>query len=115
MSQNIDKVRGVRLKQAMAERGRGKAMAFAAELNISPAALTKWTQGFGMSIEHACHLASELSISLDWLLMGRNGPDWMRVDQLSELESELLEKLRDRPLRITRLFVSLISEIRDDC
>ena len=57
----IDRDRGVRLKQAMVTRGHRKATAFAADLDISPAAITKWTQGHAMSIDHACTLAGAKS------------------------------------------------------
>jgi transcriptional regulator with XRE-family HTH domain len=107
----IDSERGIRLKQAMAIRGHHKAMAVAAELSISPAALTKWTQGHAMSVDHARKLAALLNVSLDWLLMGRNGPDLLQVDHLSALELDLIGKLRERPARITKLFIGLAIEM----
>jgi transcriptional regulator with XRE-family HTH domain len=103
--------RGRRLKMAMERRGYRKATALAAALNISPAAMTKWTQGYTMSIAHACHLAELLNVSLDWLLMGRNSPDWFQPDHLNEVELDLLAKLRERPTRITGLFIRLAAEI----
>jgi transcriptional regulator with XRE-family HTH domain len=107
----IDRDRGIRLKQAMAMRGHHKAMALAAELSISPAALTKWTQGHAMSVNHARKLASLLHVSLDWLLMGRNGPDLLQSDHLSALELDLIGKLRERPARITKLLIGLTVEM----
>jgi transcriptional regulator with XRE-family HTH domain len=107
----IDRERGVRLKQAIMIRGHRKATALAAQLEISPAAITKWTQGHAMSVEHACNLAALLDISLDWLLIGRNGPDWLQPDQLSELELDLISKLRERPARIIQLLIRLAAEI----
>lgn len=95
----------------MITRGHRKATALAADLNISPAALTKWTQGHSMSVDHACSLAEVLDISLDWFLMGRNGPDWLLPDQLSEAELDLIGKLRERPARVAKLLVVLIHEI----
>ncbi|URK85950.1 helix-turn-helix transcriptional regulator (plasmid) [Rhizobium sp. RCAM05350] len=107
----IDRARGTRLKQAMVIRGHHKAMALAAELSISPAALTKWTQGHAMSVDHARKLAGLLNVSLDWLLMGRNGPDFLQSDHLSALELDLIEKLRERPARITKLLIGLAVEM----
>lgn len=107
----IDRARGLRLKQAMAIRGHRKALAVAAELSISPAALTKWTQGHAMSVDHARKLAALLNVSLDWLLMGRNGPDLQQVDHLSALELDLIGKLRERPARVTKLLIGLTVEI----
>ena len=110
-SQQIDRERGTRLRQAMMTRGHRKATALAAELDISPAAITKWTQGHAMSVDHACNLAVLLDISLDWLLMGRNGPDWLQPNQLSELELDLIGRLRERPTRIVELLIRLVTEI----
>lgn len=107
----IDRARGVRLKQAMVIRGHYKAMALAAELSISPAALTKWTQGHAMSVDHACKLATLLHVSLDWLLIGRGGPDFLASDHSSALELDLIGKLRQRPARITKLLIDLTAEI----
>ncbi|WP_428424451.1 helix-turn-helix domain-containing protein [Pararhizobium sp.] len=107
----IDRARGDRLKQAMTASGHRKATALAAELSISPAAITKWTQGHAMSVDHARNLAALLNVSLDWLLMGRNGPDWLRPGQLSELEIDLIGKLRERPTRITKLLIGLTTEM----
>ncbi|GAB2186114.1 helix-turn-helix domain-containing protein [Roseibium sp. LAB1] len=110
-SRDIDKERGDRLTQAMRSRGHRKAMALAAELNISPAAITKWKQGHAMSIDNACNLANSLDISLDWLLLGRNGPDWLLPSSMSRQELELVEKLRARPARIVKLLLGLLSEV----
>ncbi|HTU11880.1 MAG TPA: helix-turn-helix transcriptional regulator [Allosphingosinicella sp.] len=109
--QDKDRNRGNRLRQAMAMRGYGKATALAAGLDISPAAITKWTQGHAMSIGHVCSLARLLDISLDWFLMGRNGVDWLRPDQLSDVEINLLGQLRERPSRIGQILSRLINEI----
>ena len=110
-NQLIDRERGSRIKKAMATRGYRKATALAAALEISPAAVTKWTQGYAMSVDHVRKLAALLDISLDWLLMGRNGPDWLRPDQLSEVELDLVGKLRERPVRIGHLLIRLTAEI----
>src|SRR3546814_6623750 len=107
----IDRDRGARLRQAAMMRGNHKAGALAAELEISPAAVTKWAQGHAMSINHACRLAVLLDISLDWLLLGRNGPDWLQPDQLSEHEIDLIGQLRERPARITGLLIRLAAEM----
>jgi transcriptional regulator with XRE-family HTH domain len=110
-TQNMDTERGARLRQAMALRGHRKMMALAAELGISAAALSKWTQGHSMSVEHACRLSQLLDVSLDWLLLGRNQPEWMQADQLSRLELELLTQLRHRPVRVVPLLISIVAEI----
>lgn len=107
----VDRERGYRLKLAMVARGYGKATALASGLDISPAAITKWTQGHAMSVDHVCNLAMLLDISLDWLLMGRNGPDWFQPDQLSETELDLIGRLRERPRRIGSLLIRVTSEI----
>lgn len=107
----VDKERGNRLREAMIIRGNRKAMALAAELEISPAAITKWKQGHAMSVDNACSLARSLEVSLDWLLMGRNSPEWLQPDQLSDLERVLIEKLRMRSKRVMRLIINLISEL----
>nr|WP_295105377.1 helix-turn-helix transcriptional regulator [uncultured Caulobacter sp.] len=111
INQRLSKERGTRLRQAMMTRGHRKATALAADLNISPAALTKWTQGHSMSVDHACTLATVLDISLDWFLMGRNGPDWLLPDRLSEAELDIIGRLRERPTRISKVLVALIREI----
>lgn len=95
----------------METRGHRKATALAANLNISPAAITKWTQGHSMSIDHACDLAVVLDVSLDWLLMGRNGPDWLRPDELTKVELDLIDQLRARPTRFGHLLNALVREI----
>jgi transcriptional regulator with XRE-family HTH domain len=110
-TQHIDIQRGARLRQAIAVRGHRKMMALAVELGISSAALSKWTQGHPMSVEHACQLSRLLDISLDWLLMGRNAPDWMQMDQLSQIELELLAQLRHRPVRIASLLIAIVAEM----
>jgi transcriptional regulator with XRE-family HTH domain len=107
----VDAGRGARLQQAMKAGGHRKMMALAVELDVSPAAFSKWTQGYAMSIEHACRLADLLDVSLDWLLMDRNGPDWLQPNQLSELELDLVGKLRERPARIVKLLIRLTAEI----
>jgi len=103
--------RGKRFDQAMKMRGHLKAMALAVELGISPAAITKWKQGHAMSVGHACALADLLDISLDWLLMGRNSPDWLQPDQLSDTEIDLVSMLRQRPERVGGLLIILLSEM----
>lgn len=110
-NQQIDRQRGTRLTQAMGMRGHPKAMALAAELDVSPAAITKWKKGHAMSIDNACNLGAVLDVSLDWLLMGRNGPDWLQSGQLSDLERELVGLLRQRPARIGTLLIGLTAEI----
>lgn len=107
----IDRDRGKRIDQAMNEKGHRKAMALAAELSISPAALTKWKQGHAMSLGNACSLANVLDVSLDWLILGRNSPDWLQLDQLNSQEVDLITNLRCRPAHIVRLFLALITEI----
>lgn len=107
----VNRERGHRLRLAMITRGYGKATALASGLDISPAAITKWTQGHAMSVDHVCNLATLLDISLDWLLMGRNGPDWIQPDQLSEIELDLIGSLRERPRRIGPLLIRVTAEI----
>ena len=110
-SPQVDKNRGIRLKHAMETRGYRKATALAASLDISPAAITKWTQGHAMSLDHVANLAHLLDVSLDWLLMGRNEPDWLRQDQLTAVECEIIEKMRARPPRLATLLSRLLGEI----
>lgn len=112
--QPINIERGNRFDQAMKSRGHLKAMALAAELDISPAAISKWKQGHAMSVDHACNVAGLLDISLDWLLLGRNSPDWLQPDRLSDSESELVSMLRQRPARVAQLLITLVSEIKED-
>jgi len=52
-----------------------------------------------------------LDVSLDWLLMGRNSADWLRPNQLSETEADLIGRLRERPARIGQLLIRLTAEI----
>ena len=110
-NRQVDRQRGARLTQAMRMRGHPKALALAAELDISPAAITKWKKGHAMSVDNACNLGAVLDVSLDWLLLGRNGPDWLQPGQLSDLERELVGLLRERPARIGTLLISLAAEI----
>jgi len=63
-----------------------------------------------MSIDHACGLAQALNISLDWLLLGRNGPDWLQSNRLSAAERDLIEILRERPARMTPLMITIAKE-----
>jgi transcriptional regulator with XRE-family HTH domain len=109
--ENLDRERGLRLHRAMTLRGHRKMMALAAELHISPAALSKWKKGYSMSIENACRLAELLDVSLDWMLMGRNAPEWMQKDQLGHLELMLLDHLKQRPPHITPMVIAIVSEI----
>ncbi|MEP2707825.1 MAG: helix-turn-helix transcriptional regulator [Roseibium sp.] len=111
VSYKIDRDRGKRIDQAMNEKGHRKAMALAAELSISPAALTKWKQGHAMSLENACSLANVLNVSLDWLVLGRNSPEWLQLNQLNSQEVDLITNLRSRPAHIARLFLALVAEI----
>ncbi len=108
---NINKERGARLDQAMVRRGQRKAMALAAELKLSPAAISKWRQGHAMSVENACRLSVLLDVSLDWLLMGRAEPGPTPTHELKDLELDLVDKLRRRPTRIGKLLLGLITEI----
>ena len=108
---DIERKRANRLRQAMSSRGYGKATAIAAALGVSPAAVTKWTNGKSMSTDHACKMAALLDVSLDWLLMGRNDPDWLLPARLSETERDLIGKIRERPLRVARLLSRLLTEI----
>jgi transcriptional regulator with XRE-family HTH domain len=108
---NRDKARGQRLEQAIHANGQRKMMAIAAELGVSPAALSKWKNGGTMSTEHACKMADLLDVSLDWLLMGRNVPDWMREDQIGAEEIRLLSQLKERSPRIMHLIFELVCEI----
>lgn len=110
-NETTDRDRGKRIEQAMATRGRRKAMALAAELDISPAALTKWKQGHAMSLENACRLAELLDVSMDWLMLGRNAPDWLQANQLNTQEADLIDRLRRRPAHIIQLFAALLTEI----
>jgi transcriptional regulator with XRE-family HTH domain len=110
-TQPINRQRGERIARAMERRGRNKAMALAMELGVSPAALSKWINGHSMTLENACLLAESLDVSLDWLAMGRNAPDWLQKDQLTPEEQDLLEKLRRRPGRVLGPLLALISEI----
>ena len=110
-NETIDRDRGKRIGQAMTRRGHRKAMALAAELKISPAALTKWKQGHAMSLENACRLADLLDVSMDWLMLGRNAPDWLQADQLNTQEADLIDRLRRRPAYIIKLFIALLAEI----
>ena len=109
-SQELDPGRAARLRRAIEVRGHRKMMALAAELNISSAALSKWTQGHAMSVEHACRLSDLLDVSLDWLLMGRNGPEWLRQDGLNSVEAQLIDSLRQRPERIANLLTAIVAE-----
>ena len=64
-----------------------------------------------MSLDHVADLAHLLDVSLDWLLMGRNGPDWLRQDQLTAAECDIIEKMRARPPRLAALLSRLLGEI----
>ncbi len=86
-------------------------MALAAELGVSTAAISKWKQGHTISLENACKLARSLDVSLDWLAMDRNSPEWLQKDQLSHMEIDLLEKMQRRPSRIMKLCLAIVAEI----
>jgi transcriptional regulator with XRE-family HTH domain len=110
-TQPIDRQRGKRIANAMERRGHNKAMALAMQLGVSPAAMSKWISGHSMTLENACLLAQCLDVSLDWLAMGRNSPDWVQGDQLTLEELDLLEKLQRRPGRILGPLLAIVSEI----
>lgn len=108
---NVDRQRGMRLRQAMAARGKRKMMALAAELEVSPAALSKWCQGHAMSVDHACRLCGLLGVSLDWLLTGDTAMEAERPRPMSAYERELFALLYRRPARIVPHLIDLVSEI----
>jgi transcriptional regulator with XRE-family HTH domain len=108
---NIDRQRGLRLRQAMAARGDLKMMAVAAELEVSPAALSKWRQGHAMSVDHARRLCELLGVSLDWLLTGTAAKEAEQPRPMSASERELFAMLGRRPARIVQRLVELVSEI----
>lgn len=107
----IDRERGRRLRQAMGARGPQKMMALAADLGITPAALSKWLQGHAMSIDNASRVSNLLGISLDWLLSDDPRATDVTGAKLSGLEKELIEHLRDRPAHVLPLLTRLIREI----
>lgn len=109
--QKIDRERGRRLRQAVGARGPQKMMAFAADLGISPAAVSKWMQGHAMSIDNAARLSDLLGISLDWLLSGDPKTTDVTGAKLSGMEKELIEHLRDRPAHVLPLLTRLVREI----
>jgi transcriptional regulator with XRE-family HTH domain len=86
-------------------------MALAAELGISPAAVSKWMQGHAMSIDNANRLSGLLGISLDWLLAGDARTTDVTGSTLSGLEKELIEHLRSRPAHVLPLLTRLVREI----
>ncbi|TCR06425.1 helix-turn-helix protein [Neorhizobium sp. JUb45] len=109
--QKIDRERGKRLRQAIGARGPQKMMALAADLGISPAAVSKWIQGHAMSIDNANRLSELLGISLDWLLSGDARTTDVMGSKLSGQEKELIEHLRDRPAHVLPLLTRLVREI----
>lgn len=109
--QKIDRERGRRIRQALGARGPQKMMALAADLEISPAAVSKWVQGHAMSIDNARRLSDILGISLDWLLCGAHRPTEVTAARLTGLEQELIKHLRDRPAHVLPLLTRLVSEI----
>ncbi|SOE17572.1 bacteriophage CI repressor-like protein [Hoeflea halophila] len=110
-NQPIDTQRGKRIVRAMKQRGHNKAMALAVEIGVSPAAMSKWIHGHPMTLDNACLLARSLDVSLDWLALGRNAPDWQRREHLTDEELELLEMLRQRPPRILEPVLAILAEI----
>ena len=110
-NRSLDRQRGKRIANAMQKRGRHKAMALAIELGVSPAAMSKWINGHSMTLENACLLAECLDVSLDWLAMGRNLPEWLQGDQLTHEELEFLEELQRRPARILGPLLAILTEI----
>ncbi|MGE7367664.1 helix-turn-helix domain-containing protein [Neorhizobium sp. NPDC001467] len=109
--QKIDRARGDRLRQAVGARGPQKIMALAADLDISPAAVSKWMHGHAMSIDNAQRLSDLLGISLDWLLSGAPKEIDASGARLSGMERELIEHLRERPPHILPMLTRLIREI----
>lgn len=112
-NQTIDRDRGNRIAKAMEKHGLCKAMAFAAELGVSEAAVSKWKHGHTMSLENACLLASKLDVSLDWLLLGRDIAEWPERRHLSEREIELCEQTERRRAQIVKILIALLVEIPD--
>lgn len=107
----IDRDRGDRIARAIEKHDLCKAMALAAELGVSEAAVSKWKHGHTMSLENACMLASKLDVSLDWLLLGRDTPEWLETKQISKRDIEIFEQSKRRRDRIVKLLVALLVDI----
>ena len=103
--------RGERIRYAIEIAGRPKLISLATELGVSPAALSKWRYGKSLSLENICRFATNLDVSLDWLLLGRGEPKFHRGFDLSKTEQELIQKLRNRPKRLAKVLLSLVREV----
>ena len=86
-------------------------MAVAAEIGVSPVALSKWRQGGPLSLENACKLAVHLNVSLDWLVLGREAAETGLTDEAEAVVNEVGRLLRARPNRISSMVADLVSEI----
>lgn len=67
--------RGQRLRAALQARDVTKQQFLAARLGIHESSLTRWMQDGPMALDSAMALATELDLSLDWLLLGRGSMD----------------------------------------
>jgi transcriptional regulator with XRE-family HTH domain len=62
---------GVRLQQALRQRGIRKLHALAVEIGVDQSAISRWRKGLPISLANAVSLCRALDISIDWLLTGR--------------------------------------------
>ncbi|WP_157771865.1 MULTISPECIES: helix-turn-helix domain-containing protein [Pseudomonas] len=82
-----------RLKQALELKCRGKRYALAVEIGVHPSSVGRWLQGGPITVENLVQIATALDISLDWLVLGRDG-GCSKADALSSIEGRLLAELR---------------------
>ena len=93
----MPKDRGKRLKQALEMRKRNKLHAFAVEVGVNPSSVTRWLKGGLISTEHAVKICQTLSISLDWLLLGKEQAGTHPLAPLSRHEERIIEACRIMP------------------
>ncbi|MCM2477468.1 helix-turn-helix transcriptional regulator [Rhizobium sp. CG5] len=106
-----DRIRGQRIRRAMADRNFSKTQALAAELKVSVAAVSRWQNGGHVSLKNACDFAQRLDVSLDWLLLGRGNIDWHRDNQLTSAELQWILSLRTQPPKIRSLLTDLVQAL----
>jgi len=70
--------------------------ALAADLGVDESAISRWRRGDAMALTSAVRLCEVLDISIDWLLLGRGGPE-RHKDCASEAEQRLIDLIHTLP------------------
>jgi len=104
--------RGQRLQEAMAARGIRKQIVLAAELGVNESAISRWQQGYGLSLENAAKVCEVLDISLDWLILGRGHMDQHRAPADDPARTVAIQAIDSLPGAVIRALGNLADSLR---